>query len=116
MKKKIINEKLRKRIGKTIATLRQNKNMDQLELALKSGYSHASGISQIETGLRNLYMDDLVKIAKALDVDVSTIINLSLEDKELNKDKLKAIQKFVKYVKSNGEHLQAILALIDKKS
>jgi transcriptional regulator with XRE-family HTH domain len=116
MKKKIIDEKLRKKIGKTIAILRQNKNMDQLELALKSGYSHASGISQIENGLRNLYMDDLVKISKALGVDVATIMHLALEDKSLDKDKIKAIQRFIEYVKKNGEHLQAIMALIEKHS
>lgn len=52
-------------IGVKIAQLREKANMNQTELAAKSGMN-ASKISQIETAPRNLTLNTLARVACAL--------------------------------------------------
>jgi hypothetical protein len=54
MKSRIVDEDLKKRLGRVIGILRRNLGMEQLDLALAVGFGHASSISQIESGKRSL--------------------------------------------------------------
>jgi transcriptional regulator with XRE-family HTH domain len=113
MKKKIVNEKLRRDVGRIIGNIRKSLGMSQIELAKEVGYSHASTISQIESGQMNLYADDLVKIAKALGVSVATLLQLAVEREHLDKEKIVLLQRFTAYLKQDGPHLEAIKRLLD---
>lgn len=62
----------RSRFGKRIRQLRLAKNWSQEELALRSGL-HPTYIGGIERGERNLGLDNILKIARALDEEPSTL-------------------------------------------
>ena len=65
-----------KLLGKRIRIIRQSKGMSQEALANKCGNTsdHArSWISKIESGKRNPNIDDIYRIAAALDVEVSIL-------------------------------------------
>lgn len=72
------NEKL-VAIGNNIRNLRINNNLSQEELASKSEL-HRTYIGAIERGERNFSILNLIKIANALDVELSLLLNLKDED------------------------------------
>lgn len=67
-------------IGSTIARLRDDKNLSQEALANLCGV-HRTYISQLERGLKNPTLNVLQKIAKALDIPLSGLIERYEQDK-----------------------------------
>lgn len=61
-----------KAFGKRLKAIRQNKGLTQLDLELESGISRTE-ISRIENGLKNIEFYTLVKLAVALDVQISIL-------------------------------------------
>jgi transcriptional regulator with XRE-family HTH domain len=59
--------------GLAMKNLRLNKNMSQEELAFSSGL-HRTYISDVERGNRNISLSNIFKIAKALDVSPSRLL------------------------------------------
>lgn len=59
---------LRHAIGSRIQVLRMQSELTQLELAVKAKV-HRSYLASVETGERNISLDSLEKIIKALDID-----------------------------------------------
>jgi transcriptional regulator with XRE-family HTH domain len=116
MKTRIVDEELKKRVGRVIRILRTNIGMEQLDLALAVGFGHASSISQIESGKRSLYMDNLLKIANALNINVSALLEMALAEEELSEEKIKQIHKITAYVLKEGKHTGAILSLIESNA
>ena len=59
-------------IVNNVKNMRINKNVTQLDLALTIGHKSVSTIGKIEAGLENKHynVEQLYKIAKALDVDI----------------------------------------------
>lgn len=64
---------LHRQIGRNVANTRKLHNVSQLELALSIGYKSTSVISKAEAGTegRHFSIEQLYKIAKALDVSMS---------------------------------------------
>lgn len=58
--------------GNTIRAIRQNKKISQEELADLCGL-HRTYISDVELGKRNVSLENIDKIAHALDVNISEI-------------------------------------------
>ena len=58
--------------GKVIRDIRQNKKLSQEELAERCGL-HRTYISDVELGKRNVSLENIIKISKSLDVNVSKI-------------------------------------------
>lgn len=63
-----------RKVGQRIKTERKMQNLSQQELAEKVGYADKGLISRIESGSLNLSMDKLIKIADALNVDVTELL------------------------------------------
>lgn len=63
-------------IGKKIKNARQNMGLSQEELGKRVGYS-AMGISHFECGIRKIKIEDLEKIARALDIGINFFIDSS---------------------------------------
>ena len=61
-------------VGQRIKLERKMQNLSQQELAEKVGYADKGLISRIESGSLNLSMDKLIKIADALNVDVTELL------------------------------------------
>lgn len=61
-------------LGKTIRKLRTDKKISQEALAFKSGL-HRNYISSLELAQKNPTYTTLIKIANALDIDVSQLIS-----------------------------------------
>lgn len=68
---------LHRKVGNNVANIRKSKNITQLELALSIGYSSTSVISKAEAGTekRHFSVEQLYKIAKALNVNLSDFFN-----------------------------------------
>lgn len=62
-------------IGNRIKDIRESQNLSQQDLANKLKYLNQSQISKIEKGDRKATAEDLIKIAKALDVTVEDIVS-----------------------------------------
>jgi transcriptional regulator with XRE-family HTH domain len=62
-------QQLQVKLGTRIKKLRMKKDMTQNQLALQCKFQR-SGISRIESGQRNLTVNNLYKISRALDVPV----------------------------------------------
>lgn len=62
--------------GKTIRQLREQRGYSQEEFAYIAGFSR-SYYTEIETGKRNPSLLNIIKIAKALNVNVGEIMNFS---------------------------------------
>lgn len=60
--------------GKRIRERRKELGLSQEELAKMVGYAHKASISKIENGDRDFPIDQIVPIAKALDVSPSYIM------------------------------------------
>lgn len=63
---------IREYIGKRIAELRKEKELSQVDLALKAGLDKGH-IARIELGRYSVGLDTLQKIADALDVKIDLI-------------------------------------------
>ena len=76
------NEKslLNERIGKRIKTEREKMNMTLQELSKLAGYNNYQTLSSIEKGMRQITMNDLMRIAKALNLSVDYLMT-ETEDK-----------------------------------
>lgn len=64
-----------KSIAQNIKKLRKERNITQLELALRIGHKSMSTIAKIESNLENKHynIEQLYKISKALDIDIKKI-------------------------------------------
>ena len=60
------------RFGETVRTLRQSKQISQEQFADMCGL-HRTYISDIELGKRNVSLENIEKIAKALDITISQL-------------------------------------------
>ena len=65
---------IKKRFGCAIKQRRQELGISQEELSFRSGL-HRTYISDIERGFRNLSLENIEKLAKALKVKVSTLFS-----------------------------------------
>lgn len=81
---------LRKLVGRNIKRLRKFRKWTQAELAEKIGIEPVS-VARIETGLSFPKEDNLVSIAKILNVEVSDLFNTSEEEKLSTKSALNYI-------------------------
>lgn len=70
---------INKQIGKRIQYLRKQKGISQLDLALDAGVNR-NYLSDLERGERNPSLKVLVRIAEALGVDLSTLVQGVKED------------------------------------
>ena len=70
---------INKQIGKRIQYLRKQKGVSQLDLALDAGVNR-NYLSDLERGERNPSLKVLVRIAEALGVDLSTLVQGVKED------------------------------------
>ena len=66
----------KKSLGSTIAFLRDEASLSQEALAEKSGV-HRTYISQLERDLKSPTVETLTRIAKALEMKLSTLIQLT---------------------------------------
>lgn len=71
------DETFLKRLGERIAALREEKSISQMEMArrLETGNNQ---IRRIEKGLTSASIVTLRKIAKELEIPISTLVNLDL--------------------------------------
>ena len=67
-----MQEEIRVAYGKAVRTIRQDKKISQEELADLCGL-HRTYISDIELGKRNVYLENIDKIAHALQVKKSEL-------------------------------------------
>ena len=65
---------INKAVGKRIRLLREKKNLTQENLAFEAGV-HRAYIGQIERGEKNLGLVNLQKIAKALKISPSKLLD-----------------------------------------
>lgn len=88
--------------GNRVKELRNSLLVSQVELSEKSGIERAQ-ISKIEKGKVNVTLETIEKISKALDVSISTLMNITVEDK---------LHPFVKWAGGKTQILQKIKALM----
>ena len=103
-------------LGEKIRQQREAKGMTQLELAQKIGYTTTGAVSLIESGKRDISIDKVREIAKALDVtphwlmgwsdsplEIKTDLELTIDDLEgLNPEQLARVRKFIEFLKYEG--------------
>ncbi len=65
---------IKQRFGFAIKQRRQELGISQEELSFRSGF-HRTYISDIERGFRNLSLENIEKLAKALEITVSTLFS-----------------------------------------
>lgn len=70
-----IKSKVLIKIGLKIKQLREEKKISQQDLAAACNFEK-SNMSRIESGRNNLTIGTLLKIGKALDVDLKTLIDI----------------------------------------
>ena len=104
-------------VGDRIRQQREAKGITQLELARRIGYTTTGAISLIESGKRDLSLDKVREIAKALDVtphwlmgwsdsplEIKTDLELTIEELEgLNPEQLARIRDYIQFVKFEGD-------------
>lgn len=73
-----VDAKILKSIGAKIREIRLHKNMTQKELAFNLDIE-ISQITRIETGKINTSILNLIKISKALEIDIKELFNFTLE-------------------------------------
>jgi len=71
-------EILQKRLGNNIRLLRTSKNISQQELATLCDFEK-SNMSRIEAGKTNVTFINIVKIAKALSIDLKELVDFSID-------------------------------------
>lgn len=67
-----MNESVLLKYGQAIRAIRQSKSISQEQLADRSGL-HRTYISDVELGKRNVSLENIEKIAYALNTNMSTI-------------------------------------------
>lgn len=67
-----MNESVLLKFGKVIRTMRQSKNISQEQLADQCGL-HRTYISDVELGKRNVSLENIERIAHALETTMATI-------------------------------------------
>lgn len=67
-----MQEEIRVAYGKAIRSIRQNKKISQEELAERCGL-HRTYVSDVELGKRNVSLENIDKIARALQIKKSEI-------------------------------------------
>lgn len=75
---KKVDAKILKSIGAKIREIRLLKNMTQKELAFTLDIE-ISQITRIETGKINTSILNLIKISKALEIDIKELFNFTIE-------------------------------------
>ncbi len=75
---KEVDSKILKSIGAKIREIRLLKNMTQKELAFTLDIE-ISQITRIETGKINTSILNLIKISKALEIDIKELFNFTIE-------------------------------------
>jgi len=66
--------KIRRLFGQRIKKIRNEKKISQEELAFSCGL-HRTYISDVERGIRNVSIDNIHKISKALDVSLKDLFD-----------------------------------------
>ena len=103
-------------IGERIKQQREAKGMTQLELAQKIGYNTTGAISLIEAGQRDISIDKVCEIAKALDVTphylmgwsatpitIKTDLELTIDELQgLDPAQLARIRDYIQFIKFEG--------------
>lgn len=103
-------------VGDRIRQQREAKGITQLELARRIGYTTTGAISLIESGKRDISIDKVREIAKALDVtphwlmgwsdsplEIKTDLELTIDELEgLNPEQLARIRDYIQFVKFEG--------------
>ncbi len=103
-------------VGDRIRQQREAKGITQLELARRIGYTTTGAISLIESGKRDISIDKVREIAKALDVtphwlmgwsdsplEIKTDLELTIDELEgLNPEQLARIRDYIQFVKYEG--------------
>lgn len=67
-----MQEEIRVAYGKAIRSIRQNKKISQEELAERCGL-HRTYVSDVELGKRNVSLENIDKIARALQIKKSEV-------------------------------------------
>lgn len=80
-KNRNLNNQILVRFGKKIRALRTEKGMTQEEMAERADFSR-SYYTEIETGKRNVSLLNLYKLAKALEIPLSRLVNFDEEEEE----------------------------------
>lgn len=70
----ILSTKIRKLFGQRIKKIRIDKTMSQEELAFSCGL-HRTYISDVERGTRNISIDNIYKISKALNISLKDLFD-----------------------------------------
>lgn len=74
-------EEILKKVGGKIKEVRLSKGLSQVELTAKMELStDPNNISRLEAGRNNLTIFTLARIAKALEVPMSDLVNVNIED------------------------------------
>lgn len=82
MSKEIIELDIKKRFGKAIRRRRREIDLSQEALAEKTQL-HRTYISNIERGIQNPSLENIEKLAKALDISISSLFsNYGIEKEE----------------------------------
>lgn len=96
-----------------IKETRKLREMTQTELAIKCGYADKSMISRIENGKVDIFLSNLERIAKALNVDPAYLMGWTedtrLEDlaevcRELNEEGQEKVREYAELLASSGEY------------
>ena len=70
---KLFNKEL-KEFGRKVKAIRKSKKFSQLDLEIESGINRTE-ISRIETGQKNIEFYTIVKLAKALNIQLKEFFN-----------------------------------------
>ena len=103
-------------LGERIKHQRELKGMTQLELAQKIGYSTTGAVSLIEAGKRDISLEKVCEIARALDVTphwlmgwsvspltIKTDLEMTIDELEgLDPDQLAKVRDYIQYIKFEG--------------
>ena len=107
------NKNIAFRLGEKIREIRKSKNLSQEHVAFSAEIS-STFLGQVERGNKKPTIDTLVKISKALDVEIFDLFNFDAPqfasgDKELNKN----ITSIITLLKSmDDESIEEILKVI----
>lgn len=80
-KNRDLNNQILVRFGKKLRDLRTEKGMTQEEMAERADFSR-SYYTEIETGKRNVSLLNLYRLAKALEIPLSRLVNFDEEEEE----------------------------------
>lgn len=98
-----------------IKRLREEQGMSQTELAKKCGYSNRSTITKIEKGERNLSSGKIQKIANALGVKPSVLMDGEDEINDINSEILALLEAMPEQKRENAiEYLKFLSNQNDK--